>query len=184
MIRRLNILSGPGCGKSSFAAKLYAFFKSQNYNVELCREYVKKWVYAERAPVTFDQIYILGKQLHEEFLPLKNGVEVIISDSPIFLSYYYSMEMGNSEILSESIYNIISEFDKQYPCIDIVLKRSFPYVEDGRFHSEEQSVQIDNSLKYLLQSKNRQYMEIDPSQDDSIQAVFDYFLYKKWSPLT
>lgn len=182
MIRRINILGGPCSGKSNFAAKLYSLFKTKKYNIELCREYVKNWVYKQKKPESFDQIFIFGKQLHEEFIPLNSGTDLIVTDCPLILSYYYSTEMNISQSISESIFNIIFEFEKNYPSINVLLEGSFEYVESGRFHTKQQADNIQESLKNILLNSNTDYILIDPTLEDSEEKIFEYYLEKKWSP--
>lgn len=180
-IRRINLIGGPGTGKSGLSGKLFSHFKSEGYSTELCHEYVKDWVYQNRNVESFDQVYILGKQMQREFLPLKAGVQLVITDCPLFLSYYYSMEVGNDELVNESIYNLTSSFDVKYPSLNVFLKRSFPFNPEGRFHSEEEAKEVDKTLLYLLNDKEQTYIMVDPASDDCVEKIYNEFLYNKWS---
>ena len=41
----INMISGPGSGKSVLAAELFVEMKKQGYNVEFLQEYAKKLVW-------------------------------------------------------------------------------------------------------------------------------------------
>ena len=43
----INLFGGPGCGKSTIAAELFAILKKQGYEVELVTEYAKDKVWEE-----------------------------------------------------------------------------------------------------------------------------------------
>jgi ATP:corrinoid adenosyltransferase len=62
----ISLFAGPGAGKSTSAAYLYAHLKNRGVNSELVREYVKDRAWEERQIGTYDQIYFLGKQVRRE----------------------------------------------------------------------------------------------------------------------
>jgi hypothetical protein len=66
--RIINLYGGPGTGKSTSAAFLYYLLKNDNVNAELVREYVKDWAWEKRSINTYDQLYLLGKQIRKESL--------------------------------------------------------------------------------------------------------------------
>jgi ABC-type multidrug transport system ATPase subunit len=66
----INLFGGPGSGKSTTAAYLYAGLKNQGVNAELIREYVKDWAYESRTVGVFDQLYFFGKQVRRETFSL------------------------------------------------------------------------------------------------------------------
>ncbi len=51
----INLYGGPGAGKSTSAAYLYYLLKCQQENVELVREYVKKWAWENRPCGVYDE---------------------------------------------------------------------------------------------------------------------------------
>ena len=54
MTQIISLHSGPGTGKSTSAAQLFAELKQRHCSVELVREYVKKWAWEGRKISGFD----------------------------------------------------------------------------------------------------------------------------------
>src|SRR3546814_15130333 len=58
----LNFFAGPGAGKSTTTAQVFADLKKKNLNVELVTEYAKDLVWEDRMNVLLeDQLYILAR---------------------------------------------------------------------------------------------------------------------------
>ena len=83
---RINLLAGPGSGKSTTAAWLFSELKIRHISVELITEYVKSWATQKRQVTTFDQVYLFGKQMQYEYRFLNNGIKNVVTDSPLILS--------------------------------------------------------------------------------------------------
>ena len=62
------LYGGPGTGKSTTGAALYARFKQADYNAEMNREYIKEWVWEGREVKPGDQTYFFAKQARKERL--------------------------------------------------------------------------------------------------------------------
>lgn len=143
----INLFGGPGCGKSTIAAELFATLKKQGYEVELVTEYAKDKVWEESYKTLENQIYVFGKQLHRMWR-LKDKVEFIITDSPLLLSIIY--DKNKDEDLKNLIVTTFNSFDN----INIVINRSTVYNQNGRYQNEEQANEIDKEIKELLVSRD------------------------------
>lgn len=143
---RINFYGGPGIGKSTATARVFAELKERHYSVEHVTEYVKTWAYQKRKTEEFDQIYIFGKQQQYEFRYLKAGVKNIVTDSPTFLSYYYAKKYISDEI-AEAIWTLCKLYDKKYPCFNIMLERGEkPYHTEGRYQTEAEARLMDEEI--------------------------------------
>lgn len=159
-IRRINIFGGPGIGKSTMAAQIYAQLKAELYSIELATEYVKGWAYLKRDINPFDQFYLLNKQLQQEYVPLCAGVDYIITDSPLFLPYCYATLDFPTKV-ADALLPIIDYFDEEFNSLNIYLRRGTKYCTEGRFQSEEKAKEIDERIKTCLQMRNKPFIEVD-----------------------
>jgi len=158
----INLFGGPGCGKSTTAADLFAKLKAAGKNVELVREYVKDWAYEGRKIGALDQLYILGKQTHKEGL-LYGKVDYIITDSPILLGPFYESHYNSGRTISKEAAINFLERAAELGVIrhNYVLQRHKPYVPIGRYETEDQAKQIDVKLKEYLDLLMEKYILLD-----------------------
>jgi len=165
-IRRINLYGGPGTGKSTMAAGLYYEMKmhsnSNNHvkQYELVREYVKTWAWEGRKITGFDQFYIFSKQMRSEEVCLKNGVDVIITDSPLPLSYMYTVAY-NLDCRSE-LKQAALAFEAKYPALHVMLVRDHdkPYNGKGRFQSLDEAINLDTMARLTLKNLEFPYIEV------------------------
>lgn len=164
----INLYGGPGTGKSTSAAQLYALLKQQGENAELVREYVKDWAWEKRDISTYDQIYLLGKQSRRESM-LYDKVDWIVTDSPVLMGTYYAQlfcPLWVSEgvrTLSLAFYHQAAEDKHRH--VHVFLKRSKPYVAAGRYQSEDEAKEIDIGVRRML--KDLRFPTIECDTDES-----------------
>jgi hypothetical protein len=149
MYRRICLFGGPGVSKSTLAAYIFSQLKMEGYEIECAREYIKNWAYIGRAPQSYDQVYIFGKQMHCEDLILRNGKSAIITDSPLFLSTCYAWKHKSPGY--QHLIEIAKEFDQTFPAINIFVERGdLPYNPVARFQSYEQALEVDRFVKEMM----------------------------------
>ena len=171
MTKVINLFAGPGCGKSSTAAALFAEMKLRGYSVELVREVVKDWAYEGKVPCKYDQVYLFGAQARSEYI-LYGQVDYVITDSPVLLCGFYEQYHLKRELTYPSIVNFL-EMAKQEGTehINLFLKRHKPFVQKGRYQTEEQSKQVDIDMKQWLASKNVEFIEIDCLDRERVEEI-------------
>ncbi len=153
---RINLFGGPNSGKSTVAGRVAAHFKERGISIEYVHEYIKSWAYMGIIPGDFDQTYIFSKQMRQENIPLRAGVSHIVTDSPLLLVAVYSQK-HNDPCLEEHI-SMSKKFSIKYPEINIVLDRSgLNYIQEGRYENLDQAIDIDNSIKELLDRNSIKY---------------------------
>lgn len=138
----VNLFGGPGTGKSTVMADIFARLKWKGINCEMAPEFAKEKVWEESFKTLGNQIYVFGKQQHSIYR-LLDKVDVIITDSPLLFSCYYGKG-------SASFHALVWEQHERLDSINIFLEREKEYNPIGRIQNEEEAKKIDESLKMLL----------------------------------
>jgi len=153
------LLGGPGSGKSTTAANVFAHLKWQDINCELVNEYAKDLVWEHRHKTFENQIYMFGKQ-HHRIYRVVGQVDVIVTDSPILLTPIYDLERRES--LKQLM---LEEFNKVHN-FNVFLKRKKKYQPKGRNQNEEQAKEKDREIKTFLEDNKIPYVEIDGTNEN------------------
>ena len=164
----VNLFAGPGVGKSTNAARIFADLKMKGVNCEMALEFAKDKVWEESFRTMDDQIYIFGKQFHRIWR-LKDKVDVIICDSPLPNSIVYDKE--NSKAFHELI---IEQFNK-FQNLTFYLKRSATYQAEGRLQSEEEAKKVDEIVRNVLIDYKIPFvtLDIDNTAKSVVEIVMD-----------
>jgi hypothetical protein len=148
---RINLLAGPGSGKSTTAAWLFSELKIRHISVELITEYVKSWATQKRQVTTFDQVYLFGKQMQYEYRFLNNGIKNVVTDSPLILSCVYADYYYPEMKLGQHLLEIMHKYESQYPSLNIYLERKDkPYNQEGRYQTYEEAKRVDELVKEAI----------------------------------
>lgn len=164
----INLLGGPGSGKSTTASGIYYNLKKQHYNVELVTEFIKDRIYEDSALGCIeDQIYIFGQQ-QRRISRLVGKVDIAVTDSPIILSCLYS------KIKSPTFEKLVKEVHFQYNNVNFYLDRNgdIPYTENGRMQNLTQSMKLDQKLLALLCEAKIEF-DIVKAGDKSVEEIID-----------
>lgn len=160
----INLIGGPGCGKSTCASGIFYELKKLGINCELSLEFAKDKVWEESYKVLDDQFYVFGKQYHKLFR-LKDKVDVIITDSPLIISIHYN------KISSEHFNNLVVEQYHTFNNLMYFINRPETYQSEGRLQTLEESEMIDSDIKKVLQMYNINYTEV--SYKDAVKHIVE-----------
>lgn len=160
MCKVINLFGEPGAGKSSLAAYIFYRLKVLGYNCELCTEFAKSMVYEKNDMALSNQPYIFGNQM-QKMERLKNNVDIIITDSPLFLCGLYVKE----STLANNFFNLVFDYFNTYDNYNYLLKRGHEYVKDGRLQDEEGAQKIRNELVASLIHYKIPYTELISTSD-------------------
>jgi thymidylate kinase len=154
----VNFYAGPGTGKSTAAAWIFARLKQHGVNAELVTEYAKDKVWEESHKVLLNQVYVFGKQ-HHRLQRLLGKVDVIVTDSPIMMGVVYDVE-NNPHLKSLAFY----EYEKMNN-INFFLNRSKDYNPKGRQQNYEEALIMDKKIKDHIDSFNLSYENYETNSE-------------------
>lgn len=174
------MFGGPGTGKSTTAAALFAELKMRGVNCEYVQEYAKDkaWEFGTNhlgVPKVFQaQEYIFGKQ-HFRLRRCAEDVDVIITDCPLFLGLIYMP----TDFPIPSLRPAIREAYEMYDNINVFLVRNKPYNPKGRFQTEDKAKELDVDIKSLLDQHQVDYMTVDAGRN-AVDGIIREMKVRGW----
>lgn len=161
----VNLLGGPGVGKSIYCAKIFTYLKLQGVNCEMTREYAKELVWEGDLEKLKDQESIYKEQ-KRRLLILDNKVDVVVTDAPLISSLFYIQE-EDKDLKAE----IVNDF-KDFNNLNFFLNRNenAKFQQEGRYQTELEAKNLDNKFKKILCDNNIFFANIigGPNNSDFI----------------
>ena len=154
----VNLLAGPGAGKSTMAAALFSKLKWVGVDCELAAEYAKDLVWEKRHKTFENQVYIFGKQHHRIFR-LLGQVQVVITDSPLLLTPIYDGERR------QTLKKLVFEESGKCNNLNILVVRRKDYNPNGRIHTKSQAAKVDGTVKAFLKENSIPFVEVEGTPD-------------------
>ena len=166
----VNLLGGPGIGKSTLAAEVFVLLKKRQIQCEYITEYAKDKTWEESMMTLQNQIYVFAKQQHKMYR-VGNKVDVMVCDSSLLFSIIYGgIEKGSH------LYGLILEEFSKFDNITFMLKRQTTFDGVGRNQSEDEAIKIDNEIEQLLIDNKIEY--IDYNQNDGAESIVEKIIAK------
>jgi nicotinamide riboside kinase len=145
----VNFFGGPGSGKTTAAAKLFASLKHHDVDSILVGEFAQECILAGDSNALKDQLWILANS-HRRIRAAYQNSRVTIVDSPMLLSVMYAViyEIEMPFSFKELVLNLNNQFQN----INILIERSGSSNHSmvGRVHSLSESIGIDRKVESLL----------------------------------
>lgn len=162
----VNLMAGPGAGKSTTMAAVFAKMKMAGIDCEMATEFAKDLTWEGRTRVLQNQIYVFAKQ-HQRITKLIGQVDVVITDSPIILSSYYNIVNNGNPLLKDLIY---SEFMK---CnnLNFFIDRVKGYNPNGRNQTEEEAIKFSNEIDLMLKELKIDCTHV-PGNEQGVDIIF------------
>lgn len=152
----INLWAGPGAGKSTIAAELFAELKWAGHKAELVTEYAKELHWEGSFDVQKNQTKLLGEQYHRQWR-LLNKVDFIVTDSPLLLGLVYAQYHNLMQPVQEAILKHFLQFNN----VNFFIRRRKGYAEYGRSQTETEAIDLDRKIENTLRTFNLQFEYID-----------------------
>jgi ABC-type amino acid transport substrate-binding protein len=166
MTKIANLWAGPGTGKSTTAADVFAEMKWQGFEVELVTEYAKDLVWEGHHNIFEDQFYISAQQ-NRRMERLVGKVDYIITDCPLMLCEVY-MDPGYPREMLPAMLAVFNRYDN----FNVVLNRKKAYNPNGRNQDENGARVIDRSIREMLERNNIPvHLEVDGVKGNKYQII-------------
>lgn len=163
----VNMLAGPGAGKTTSAWAIASALKSKGIIVEYVPEYAKELVWDNKLDLldgSYQNELNIYNEQKKRIDRLIGKVDVIVTDRPLILSnIYIDKEINSSEDYKKYI-KMVSEDFKSYDNRNFVIKRSKEYVKAGRMQTEKEARALDTALTSFLDNNNIEYTTFNISE--------------------
>lgn len=171
----INVIGGPGVGKTTTTFLLYAKLKIAGAFVEHVSEYAKKLVWAKNFDTLNNQYHVSTKQ-YEYLVSVYGRVQYVITDGSLLHGLYYNRynltNVSNVELTEKKILEYYHHFDN----INIYLTRGdFKYEQAGRIQTEDEAREVDVKLRSILDDYNIPY-KVFKSDEKVIDDMVSYIL--------
>lgn len=167
MSKIINLFAGPSGGKSSIAAGILHELKKKHISCDAPYEFPKVLAWDNNNEAIKDQLYVIANQ-HRGIVKSFGKVKYVIVDSPILLSLvyknYYAKEDSEypSCLYGQEFDDLLLSIHRYYDSLNIVLVRSLDGEHNNkeRYQTLEQSIDIDNRIRVMLNEHNVPYVEV------------------------
>lgn len=170
----LSLYGGPGTGKSTTAALLFAAYKQAGVNVELAHEVAKDYTWEGAHGKLGFQPLIAAEQMWR-YERLARKVDLIITDTSTLLSVIHGKVGGGSTAFNDWI---IDDYRRRNT-IDVFLTRNpmRAYNPSGRLQSADSAKSMDTTIRTMLQHYGVDHLEVEVGLSDDQGYVYDIMSY-------
>ena len=177
--KRIAVLGGPRCGKTTLIQHLYVEMKIAGLNVGYAFEYSTDYLKDKGMIETISEqygIYLGQKRIEDEL----SSFDYALTDYATFVPYIYGRFMlGDKQRTKKEIqilkdlYCLAIEDIPNYDMI-VYIPREFGYVQDGiRWQDEEVALKIDEAILNFLNAENIKYVQVTGSTKERAKQILD-----------
>lgn len=166
----VNLIGGPGVGKSTTMAGVFSKLKQLGVDCEQATEFAKELVWERREETFKDELYIFAKQYHRLFIVV-GKVDVVVTDRPLVITACYN---NISPKPIKGLSQMAIEAFNEYQNINIFLNRAKSYNPNGRNQTEEEADKISDEIRQILDDNHIDYVAKDADEnivDDVTEIV-------------
>lgn len=184
----INLIGGPGCGKSVTAAQLFVDLKKKTgLKIEYFQEYVKPLVWraedpehkerGEEAIEDLNNQRSISNSIYKLLKVMASQLDVIVTDGSIFHGIYYNQaNIYNTSDIKKTEDFIIEKF-REFNNYNVFLERgSIKYEQEGRQQDYQEALLADQGLKYHLARFDVKYSIVDAASDEAYEKMLQDIL--------
>lgn len=155
----INLIGSPSSGKSVLGALIFAELKKRNCKVELVQEWIKEKIWKGETDILNNVHYIASKQF-ELIRSLDNKLDYIVLDTSLVNNLYYNRYNKNNVSDVEKTERDIKYWLSTFSNVYIFVKRNkmYTFEQEGRIHTEAESLVIESELLDLVDSLGIDYI--------------------------
>jgi len=155
----INFFGAPGVGKSTVAAEIFSQLKKRGFDVALVTEFANFKINEKSFKAVQNQYYVTSKQLYNQEV-FEDKYSIIVTDSPILLSFVYS----NNSIADKKFNEFILEKFKEKENFNFLLNHDIVTLDkfsmNGRRHKKSKLEQIHNKIVEMLKINKIEYKNV------------------------
>lgn len=172
MTKIINLVAGPGAGKTTLAALLFGNMKLQGKNVEYVQEFAKQLVWQKDFELLNNQHFV-SKSQYKMFAAMKGTVDYIVTDGSLLHGLYYNRHYDTNVSNVLKTENAIKDWYGEFDNLVFFLERQdFEYETAGRIQTFEQALEIDKVLKDILDEFKVPHFTL-PSHPSTVNRILD-----------
>ncbi len=171
----INIIGGPGVGKSTIYSLVYAGLKIRGHSAEQVQERAKALVWAKQFEVLDNQYYVSGLQ-NSDLAAVYGKVRFVVTDGSLIHGIYYNRHNPTNVSNIALTEKKILEMYNGYNNINVLLTRGdFDYEQCGRIQSHDEALDVDAELIKILENHNINYVKFR-SDHRCVDQIIDHIL--------
>jgi len=174
----LNILGGPGVGKSIIAAEVYAALKRRMVLAELAQEVIKWRIYSGKTE-NISQLGIVQQQ-GQLLQSLKSKVEVVVADGNLLANGFYNHNAIHDSNVEEVDALIKEKMEEMGDHLNVFLLRdpNAQFETQNRFQGAQEAMELDVKIRAYLTSENIPFVTVPVTPDGLEIDVLVKLLHK------
>lgn len=164
--RVINIIGGPGCGKSLFTAAIVLYLTLHHKSVELIPDFAKALVWQKDYEALKNQ-YRIAQQQYNMMALLDGQAQYLINECSLPQLMFYNEYYDDNICDVAKTHAHMLGWYKQFNNVNVLIDRADqPYVHTGRFQSEEQAREVDRGLRGTLARHGMPFTQLKPVVTD------------------
>jgi predicted ATPase len=170
----LALYGGPGTGKSTTAALLFAAYKQAGVNVELAHEVAKDYTWEGARGRLGNQALICSEQMWR-YDRLNGKVDLIITDTSTLLGLHHCR---GTRYATPAFRDWLVDDYRRRNTVNVFLTRNpgRPYNQSGRRQSEDSAKHMDTTIREMLRNLGIDHLEVEVGVDND-DYIRDILLY-------